>query len=115
MEQRVKELEDDYRLQKNDVFIPLVNGKSQVSNLQNIEEEEFKDYSPLKQLNPISSNSEKFQDLTDHEYVSTEELMALLRSGVDKRFKTFLDSCDKDIKIWKENARKEVEKFANYS
>ena len=63
MEQRVKELEDDYRLQKNDVFIPLVNGKSQVSNLQNIEEEEFKDYSPLKQLNPISSNSEKISGL----------------------------------------------------
>lgn len=97
MEQKVKELEDNYNAQKNDLFLPMMSIKSQNSNLDHIEEEkynEIEDFNPPEQIEGGRNRdgSSKFQDIMEQEYASTEELMAMLRCGVDKKFKSFLDS-----------------------
>ena len=93
MEQRVKELEENYNAQKDDLYLPLATIKAQHSNLYNIEEEKLQEYnghSPSK-IN-LNSNQAKSQNGEGQEYASTEELMAMLKFGVDKKFKSFLDS-----------------------
>jgi hypothetical protein len=97
MEQRVKELEDNYNAQKNDLFLPLMSIKAPNSNLDSIEEEKYKeidDFNPPEEVEGGRNrdSAAKIQDIMEQEYASTEELMAMLRGGVDKKFKSFLDS-----------------------
>lgn len=61
---------------------------------------------------PMYYCSESTQELkSQDEYTSSDELLFMLRYGVDKKFKTFLDSCKSDVKTWKESAKKEVDAF----
>jgi hypothetical protein len=61
---------------------------------------------------PMFYCSDSTQELkSQDEYTSSDELLFMLRYGVDKKFKTFLDSCKSDVKAWKEIAKKEVDAF----
>lgn len=48
------------------------------------------------------------------DYTSEDDLLNMLKNGVDKKFKTFLDSWKGDLKDWKAMVCKEVEAFNEF-
>jgi len=61
---------------------------------------------------PFFYCTESTQELkSQDEYTSSDDLLYMLRYGVDKKFKAFLDSCKSDVKTWKDIAKQEVDAF----
>ena len=127
MEDRVKELEENQNINNDDFFSQFIGLPIKSSENLNFDEEMkwdgFGTFNPSTQfefnkksspLKAYSNSPINFHDVKDQEYASSDELMHMLKFGVDKKFKSFLESCEKDIKEWKENARKEVEHFSNF-
>jgi len=51
---------------------------------------------------------------SSEEYTSSDDLINLLKSGVNKKNKKFLESCREDLKAWKSIVGKEVEAFNQF-
>ena len=121
----MKELEENQNISSDELFSQFINLPNKWPSQTNFEEE-FKqnEFVPSRQAvdgklrgspsKQYSNSPVKFQEQKDQEYASNDELMQMLKNGVDQKFKSFLDNWEDDIKEWKQYARREVEIFSNY-
>lgn len=111
MQQRVRELEDNQDWSSDELYSPFAYVPNKLKKQERLEEEIKKSGSETAKFksSPVQS-----QDQKDIEYASSDELMGMLKFGVNQKFKSFFDNWEDEVKLWKQMARKEVEKFSNY-